>query len=127
MAVNPQPETRDVAPFYVEFHYKKWDMGTDKYVVTLHREEFITEGLSLAWVIAFCCAEAQNESKNLRCRIFDREGKIVSQFMAKWHSRARVAVCGDGTMVKLYIGLTSWEAKAYSINVNLGSCDRFAR
>ncbi len=127
MTINPQPEIPNVVPFFVEFHYKKWDMDTDKYVVALHREDFVTEGLSLAWVIAFCCAEAQNERKNLRCRIFDHDGKIVSQFIARYHGRARVAVGGDGTMVRLYYDLTSWEAKAYKIKVNLGSCDRFAQ
>ena len=126
MAVNPQPEYPNVAPFYVETHCKEWSRDSGKYEVFLHSGIY-TEGLSVEFVIAMVWADAQNSKKNLRCRIFDSEGKIILQFMARWYGHTSVDYLGDGTMVRLYRGVTRSEAEYYNIKVNLGSCDRFAR
>jgi hypothetical protein len=126
MTVTPQPETPNVAPFCVETHEKKWDWKSEKYEVVPHNW-MGAEGLSLEFVIALVCSQAQNEQKTLRCRIFDSEGRVLHQFMASWYGRTRVGFNNDGTMYRLYYGLTSWEAKAYGIKVNLGSCDRYAQ
>jgi hypothetical protein len=127
MTVNLQPEYPNVAPFRVETHCKEWSRDSGKYEVFPHSWIY-AEGLSMEFVVAMVWADAQNSQKNLRCRIFDSEGKVILQFMAKWdHGRTSVGYNNDGTMYRLYCGLTSSEAKFYNIKVNLGSCDRFAR
>lgn len=126
MAVNPQPEYPNVAPFYVETHCKEWSRDSGKYEVFPHSGIY-TEGLFMEFVIAMVWADAQNSRKNLRCRIFDSEGKIILQFMARWYGYTSVDYREDGTMVRLYRGVTRSEAEHYNIKVNLGSCDRFAQ
>ena len=126
MAINPQLETWNVAPFYAETHCKKWSRDSGKYEVSPH-SWISAEDLSMQFMIAMVCANAQNSRKNLRCRIFDNEGKIILQFMARWCGYTSVDYREDGTMVRLYTGVTSWEAEACNIKLNLSSCDRFAQ